>query len=471
MIRVFGASFQRSLAWRVLGLGLLATCGMAWGSVGSWQARVAGVIQSLEGLVERCASGLECPAGPGRAWVEIRWSGASRVIRRLESKQAPGLDAAIARLGSAELPAPTRPGASRIWVLGRSQGWEQPRVLLERASGPDRSVALLTGLGSEFAGTSATAQKRFWIFTSQGEVIHQSEGRYLGSSFAGNPYLGRPGEQLSFDQLKVRAHWSSDPRLGGWLLEEDLLPEAPRAGGWEGLGLAFKAVLVLGLLGVLWTSSSMLRLAVRFFRIRRIRRLRRLGRHRPLMTSNEPQPETQSIEVVVPRVLEGVRDAPKVSEAAVLDSILAARSLPDLVRRLIAIIAEQGDSPVIFLEYHRETGLAVFREQAGLQDRSVPLSLRVPLVDTPGGTGEQPALQKLMLARMGVSHFEVLELRSPNREGLRSRLLGVFVILRPGVTSFERHEFFEALMERAGRYHDAVLRPHPPRLAGQDATI
>jgi hypothetical protein len=458
-------SFKAAIAALAVVRGLSALD--AWGAEVSpgWAETVRGLVRRLEGRVEACAASGSCPVEPGRAWMEIRWTGATRLVRSLDRRSSEPV--MLARLAAAELPRPIQAGESRIWVLGRNQGWEKPRVLFERTTASDRSIALVTELGQEFSKQPVPSNRRFWIFTSQGEVIHQSEGLFLGSTFSGNAYLGRSGEQLSFDQLRVRASWSSDPRLGGWLLEEELLPEAVlSSGSRSGLGgLVFKVLMALGLLGLLWSCSSLLRVLYRWAR---------LGRKLPRPSSplaaasgkSASGPAEAALEVSVPRVIEG-RPVTAPSEKATLDSILSARNLQDLANRVMTLVSQHSESPVLYLEFHRETGLAVFRGQLGLPDASAPLSLRVPLADVPGQVGEQPALQKLLLQRTGVSYFEVLELRSPNRDGLRSRLLGIFVILRPGVSSFEHHELFERLMDRAGRYYDAILRPHPPGIPGR----
>jgi len=127
-------------------------------------------------------------------------------------------------------------------------------------------------------------------------------------------------------------------------------------------------------------------------------------------------------------------------------------------------LAEGAESPVVFLEFHRDTGMAIFRDQVGIPAATVPVSMRIPVSDVAGKFADQPAFQAAMLSRLGVSHFEVLELRSPAGAGLRPQLLGLFILLQPGVKSFENRMQFERLLAQAGRYHHAILRPAPPQL-------
>jgi hypothetical protein len=127
-------------------------------------------------------------------------------------------------------------------------------------------------------------------------------------------------------------------------------------------------------------------------------------------------------------------------------------------------IAEGSDSPVVFMEFHRDTSMAIFRDQVGITVGQVPVSLRVPVSDVTGRFAEQPAFQGAMLARLGVSHFEVLEFRAYSSGAARPQLLGLFIVLQPGVKSFENRLQFERLLAQASRYYDAILRPAPPQL-------
>jgi len=147
-----------------------------------------------------------------------------------------------------------------------------------------------------------------------------------------------------------------------------------------------------------------------------------------------------------------------------MNSVLKSRNFLELGRRLMVILAEESDSPVVFLEFHRDSSMALFRDQVGIQGHPVPVSMRIPVSDLAGRFHEQPAFQNVLLNRLGVSHFEVLELRAPPGSGPRPQLLGLFVLLAPGVKSFEKKSNFERLLALAGRYHDAILRPAPPQL-------
>lgn len=174
-------------------------------------------------------------------------------------------------------------------------------------------------------------------------------------------------------------------------------------------------------------------------------------------------PARERIEVMIPKVISGQVAGAKLDRNWT-HSVLKSRSLFELGRRVMVCLAEGAESPVVFLEFHRDTGMAIFRDQVGIPHAQVPLSMRIPVSDVTGRFAEQPAFQAAVLARLGVSHFEVLELRSPAGSGLRPQLLGLFILLQPGVKSFESRTQFDQLLAQAGRYHHAILRPAPPQL-------
>ncbi|MFN7685264.1 MAG: hypothetical protein ACK5QT_07630 [Oligoflexia bacterium] len=430
-------------------------------------------LAELESQLNQCAQDL-AQCGP-RVWLEIRWdsprtqvsllapSGSNAraqtelphdsVLRRLESAlSAPGVQA------------PHKGGILRTWVLTRAQGWDFARVLIEKSTAQNRSVALWVDLQKELSTLPLSQDLRRWVFTPDGEVLFQSEGQFVGGQFKNSKHFKDPQSRLSFDALPVISQWKTMAGTGWLVLEETLISEpAPAA---QNLGQ-----------GLIWGSGFILA-GISFFRIRRKKRKPPNGVSLPAQAQSLRFRDSR-VEVLVPQVLEaGAAPQEKPISLPSLNQwareIGRTRSLLELGGRLMQAIAQAAQSPVLFLEYNRHTGLAVFRNQSGLPAGGVPLSLRVTVRDSEGESPlvAQPELQKILLQRLGVSHFEVLELRSATVHSfIGSRLLGLFVILQPGVRSFENRSYFERLLAEASKHHDSILRPTPPKLPPESPSI
>lgn len=464
MIRVFRVGFYPRFFFLFVPLFLESS-----GFCGDWSRSVESKVAELQQILTQCAQrdGLCADSSkPERQWLEIRWQGATRLIRPFDSSQR--LDP---RLASTPFPKPVTSGDTRVWVLGVAQGWDRPRILFEKATALNRSVAFLTELSPEFQTIeNRDSTKRMWLLSSDGEVLFQSEGNFIGSVLKDSDHFANPQSRVSFDQLQVTPEWTSLQSLQWWALEESIHESPPAAPFHERLwrwfsnwGVSlFKAVFLCSILVLVLSVGYVLRALFRWI-------VGRLSKH-PDNESAEITPS--SVEVSVPHVVQALRapSSERVS-ARVADekrnwmhSVLKSRNFLEMGRRLMVILAEESDSPVLFLEFHRDSSMAIFRDQVGIQAHRVPVSMRIPVSDLSGRFHEQPAFQNVLLNRLGVSHFEVLELRAPQGSGLRPQLLGLFVLLAPGVKSFENKSHFERLLAQAGRYHDAILRPAPPQL-------
>jgi hypothetical protein len=471
MIRAFRAGFYPTFLFLVMPwlLSSQAFCG-------DWARTVESKVAELQKALGQCIQKEELCESQNhetrqatRQWMEIRWQGATRLVRPLDSSQR--LDS---RLVAMPFPPPTRAGEDRVWVLGVAQGWDRPRILIEKAVSAHlsmaRSIALITELNAELKGSPGPdSTLRQWILSSEGEVLFQSEGNFIGSVLKDSEHFANPTSQTSFDQLRVTPEWSSLPGLQWWALEESI-QELPMTVAfherfWKwisnwGVSL-FKATFLCAILVLVLSVGYLLRAVFRWTRA-----------YFAQPNSAEDQlVESTPLEVTIPQVIQasrapdlGVTNSQKSSQKNWMNSVLKSRSFLELGRRLMVILAEESESPVVFLEFHRDSSMALFRDQVGIQDHLVPVSMRIPVSDLAGRFHEQPAFQNVLLHRLGVSHFEVLELRAPQGSGLRPQLLGLFVLLAPGVKSFENKSNFERLLAQAGRYHDAILRPAPPQL-------
>lgn len=474
MLRVFRASFYLLM---ILANGpVLASDPLPWSdqlekNVTRMESALTGCLQSAQACGDRSVLGV-----PSALWIEVRWTGSTRIVRKLAEPERSVFSNFEAQrvlqlLGSAVVPQPPVGGVLRAMVLGRKQGWERPMVLIDKPSDlADRSVLVLLDPAQALAPapTEKREGSRYWVFTSDGEVLYQSEGGFVGSSLERDEHFANPSSTRSFDQLEVLPLWSRSSALGWLALEERLRPGLPAMSLQERIWHWFstwgvtllQCLCGLGVLAFAWLVVMGLRRVIRALVARRA--------SQPVPVDLPPvgsvvAPARERIEVMIPKVISGQVAGAKLDRNWT-HSVLKSRSLFELGRRVMVCLAEGAESPVVFLEFHRDTGMAIFRDQVGIPHAQVPLSMRIPVSDVTGRFAEQPAFQAAVLARLGVSHFEVLELRSPAGSGLRPQLLGLFILLQPGVKSFESRTQFDQLLAQAGRYHHAILRPAPPQL-------
>jgi hypothetical protein len=465
MIRALQSGFHLALL-------LTSTAGIAVATETA-EPSIAHRISGIVSLLERCAKDAQaCESRPHRVWLQVRWNGSTLILGRKDPSSAFDQirqQELFSQLSRASLPRPASLGQLRSWILGPRQGWKQLRVVFEKALSADSSLALVTELDAELGAPRAgTEETREWVLSSSGEVLYQSQGLFVGSDFGANPHFGRSQSRVSFDQREVKASWNQLEGLDWWVLSEELVPLPALSLAdrfWRSLaswGLpAVQALMVLSWVTLLWIAAVSIRHRIRNRRARR--------GSPPEVESPQQHNESTAVEVQIPKLVVAEPSAP--ARIAPVErpqnwghSILKSRTFHELGRRLMVLVADEVASPVLFLEFHRDSGMALFRDQVGLQPQQVPLSMRVPVSDISGHFQDQPAFQGFMLGRLGISHFEVLELRSSPADGLRSQLLGLFVILQPGVASFESRPHLETLLLQAGRYYDAFLRPRPPQI-------
>jgi len=465
--------------------------GLPEANAGAWSREVETRLTQLEASLRSCLlDSAKCPQDSGSLWLEVRWTGGTRIVRAISGQVHAAdteshhdhnqlrLSRVTQLLSSTAVPQPSPGGGMRALVLGPALGFTRTQVALEVATPlADRSVLAVLDSFSDLAPKSVPAQSRYWILDSRGEVLFQSEGQFMGSSLETSEHFANPASRRSFDQLEVQPDWSRSALTGWLILEEKILPTSILTSGQD---RTWKWIAQWGvtLLQGLWGIGMIAALGLLAFGFKRL--FARYKNKRILPPSAAVQ--VSPVIAQVPGHAVQVRSVPTVvapppferpqaslasksktdQEALGATTLLRARSLHDLGRRIMVSVAEAARSPVIFMEYHSQTGCLIFRDQVGLVPGQAPLGLRVQIQEHGDELQRLETLQNVLLERLGVSHLEVLELRSSTAVRVRPQLLGVFIITQPGVSSYERRNEFKNLLALAGRYYDTILRPTPP---------
>jgi hypothetical protein len=172
------------------------------------------------------------------------------------------------------------------------------------------------------------------------------------------------------------------------------------------------------------------------------------------------------------QALRGVREELALVENFEKDS-LRLKDPKAVATRLAQATSQLCGSPVLYFTFHDGLGAAILQADAGFAPGTAPVGMSFPLddrwvkyiqaIEKRGETAslsEYEPLTKILLARMGVAHFEAWAVTGYGHLGRQaglSRLLGVLVILQAGVDSVSRHDSLNRLMRATGLIYENAL--------------
>jgi hypothetical protein len=384
-------------------------------------------VSQLQSRVAGCLSG-GCSSDPQVLWVLSRVSGTSRIIRALnprpqwmDESEHRGLLATLGALPPPEPRLATDP--PELMHLDAGSRIHETVIALEHATGypGERLISVLSPQRYFRDALSSGATSRTWILTSDGEVLAQSDGHFLGSRFGDRSIFrarreDRPGTSAkSFDGLEVRPRWTELSGVPLVILEEQILDES-RSAPWNIMQLLRGAgIIVAGVLLVAMANFS-----------------------RGLLRRLRPAKE-------IPLPAEMLHQA-----------IYRSRHLRELGTNLSECLAQITGSEVLYLEFDRNTGI-VSEIGAGVDGVHAVLS-EVGL--TPGRTlPEIPSLRSSVIRRRDTASFLAWPLMAAST---RPVLLGVVLVLRPTARVRASASSIGVWVERAARYYRSILSPENP---------
>ncbi len=151
------------------------------------------------------------------------------------------------------------------------------------------------------------------------------------------------------------------------------------------------------------------------------------------------------------------------------------RDAGSVASRLAEAASRLSASPTLYFGFHEGLKAAILHATSGFPAAKAPAGMSFPLnleamrrIESAAQTSDAPVslsayepLAKLMLARLGVAHFEAWVLTGYSdlgRLARKPRVLGVLVILQSGVESVARHESLCRMMRASGLKYETTLR-------------
>ena len=144
-----------------------------------------------------------------------------------------------------------------------------------------------------------------------------------------------------------------------------------------------------------------------------------------------------------------------------------------VAHRLAKVSAQLCQSPTLVFLYEERVHSAILAADSGLSTAQAPVAMSFPVDESvlihlshefPKGEvvslATYPPLQRAMMARLGVAHFEAWALAGYGplgRQSGRPRLLGVLVVIQSGVDSFTRHEQLGRMIRATGLVYENAL--------------
>ncbi len=195
-----------------------------------------------------------------------------------------------------------------------------------------------------------------------------------------------------------------------------------------------------------------------------------------------PAPEQEEADARQARLRQELAATQELAKAAKRESELvgrfeneAARSRDPkaIARRLAAAAAEICESPTLFFIHHEGVRAAILQADGGFGPGDAPAAMSFPVAQEMLGAvvqaerqgivasfSQYAPLQKLLLARLGLAHFEAWAVTGYGHLGRaagRPRLLGILVILEAGTRSVGRYDSLSRMMRSTGLIYENAL--------------
>jgi hypothetical protein len=410
------------------------------------------------------------------------------------------------------------PGRASEWLGLGFAGADARTVLLILVDPAEAFPGL-----KRFAARGEAGTLRAYLVNADGNVLAHSLPAYNGASFSGTSVFAeavRPllqgtrvsgaGQYRAIDQLPVAAAYARPGNLPiGIVVERVERGSAPDAGGIlersVGKGLSVLGVLALLVLGCAWRLSA----APAPGPVSRpepeagaepeapeveavppapqdpVLNLQSIGSTESVSSAletisfREAEAETQMAENALRHELRASHEALRAAReenAAIARFEAEASRLRDpklVATRLTRGVSELCSSPALFFAHHAGLGAAILQADAGFPGGEAPAAMNFPLEaaalkrifdgDRRGeivSLAEYPPLARVLMARLGVAHFEAWPITGYGhlgRQAVQPRLLGILVILLAGVETASRHDSLSRMMRATGLIYENAL--------------
>ncbi len=144
-----------------------------------------------------------------------------------------------------------------------------------------------------------------------------------------------------------------------------------------------------------------------------------------------------------------------------------------VAERLVQTSSRLCNSPTLFFVFHEGIKTAVLQTHAGFGPGEAPVGMSFPIdqkildqVQKEVAEGrsaslvEHAPLAHILMARLGVAHFEAWAVTGYSRLGRaagKSKLLGVLIVLQAGIDSASRHDSLSRMMRTTGLIYENAL--------------
>jgi hypothetical protein len=351
--------------------------------------------------------------------------------------------------------------------------------------------------------SAATGGTRFYLLDRRGVVLAHSQPSYVGSKFRSAAIFRKgiaggmhPGRYASMDRIPVYAAFNQPGGLPVYLGAERVATEADafsyqRTGQWM-LGIAIWMIALLGLGALLRRELRLEDLDGAFEVAGEPEDGSDFAFQSHVLETSPPELSLEEVDGAI-QALQAAQEnkAQERTEAeAAREALRMAREEQAFVARFendtarikdpkhvaksfAQATAELCRSPTLFFAYHEGVEAALLVADGGYPEHDAPIGMSFPIdaaaieriqeIEKGGQTAslaQYEPLTRVLLARLGVAHFEAWAVTAYGHLGRASgkvKLLGVLVILQSGMDTVSRHESLSRMMRATGLIYENAL--------------